>query len=57
MATRVTRARIEGLTINFIGFDDLLVNKRRSGRPKDLADVDVLEKKRRQRRTGRQEKR
>jgi predicted nucleotidyltransferase len=50
---RRTRTRIEGLTINFIGFDDLLANKRRSGRPKDLADVDVLAKKCRQRRTGR----
>jgi predicted nucleotidyltransferase len=50
---RRARARIEGLTINFIGFEDLLANKRSSGRPKDLADVDVLQDKGRQRRTDR----
>lgn len=50
---RRTRARIEGLMINFIGFDDLLESKRRSGRPKDLADVEVLKDRRPQRRAGR----
>ena len=38
-----TRARLGGLTANFIGLDELLKNKRRAGRPKDLADVAVLE--------------
>jgi hypothetical protein len=43
---RRTRARLDNLTINFIGYDDLLKNKRCAGRPKDLADVAVLGKKR-----------
>jgi hypothetical protein len=34
---------IEGLTIAVIGRNDLLNNKRASGRPKDLADVAWLE--------------
>lgn len=42
---RRTKARLDKLAINFIGFDDLLSNKRSAGRPKDLADVEVLEKK------------
>jgi hypothetical protein len=29
--------------VNFISKDDLLVNKRASGRPKDLADFDRLQ--------------
>lgn len=45
---RRTRARWDGLSINFIGYADLLENKRQAARPKDLADVAVLEKKRRQ---------
>lgn len=45
--TRRTRARLEDLAVNFIGYDDLLRNKRRAARPKDLADVEILEKKRR----------
>lgn len=39
---RRTRARFEGLSINFISFDDLLKNKRASGRTKDKQDVEVL---------------
>jgi len=34
---------IEGLRINVIGRDHLLLNKRASGRPKDLADASWLE--------------
>jgi hypothetical protein len=30
------------LTINVIGFGDLIANKRESGRPRDLADIDDL---------------
>lgn len=30
------------LTVNIIGFDDLISNKRESGRPRDLADIDDL---------------
>jgi hypothetical protein len=33
---------IEGLEVFCIGLDDLLVNKRATGRPKDLADIDSL---------------
>jgi hypothetical protein len=44
--TRRTRARLGKLTVNFIGLDELLKNKRRAGRPKDLADVAVLESNR-----------
>jgi predicted nucleotidyltransferase len=44
---RRTRARLDGLTVNFIGLDDLLRNKRSARRPKDLADVAVLAKPRR----------
>jgi hypothetical protein len=31
------------IPVRFIGLDDLLVNKRAAGRPKDLADVAALE--------------
>ncbi|WP_454061100.1 nucleotidyltransferase [Candidatus Nitrospira salsa] len=34
---------IEDLTVFCIGKNDLLVNKKATGRPKDLADVDSLE--------------
>lgn len=34
----------EGMTINFIGYNDLIANKKASGRLKDLADVEELEK-------------
>lgn len=34
----------EGMPIYFIGYDDLIVNKKASGRLKDLADVEELEK-------------
>lgn len=33
---------IDGLDFHVIGFDDLIANKRASGRPKDLVDVDAL---------------
>ena len=29
--------------VPFLGRDDLIRNKRASGRPKDLADLDILE--------------
>lgn len=35
---------MDGVTFPVIGRDDLLINKRSSGRPKDLADVDALER-------------
>jgi hypothetical protein len=33
---------IDDLTINFIGYNDLLKNKLHSGRPRDLDDIDNL---------------
>ena len=33
---------IENLTVNFIGYNDLLKNKLESGRPKDIDDIDNL---------------
>ncbi len=44
----VCRARCEtliesGIPIPVISLDDLIVNKKASGRPKDLADLDALE--------------
>ncbi len=33
---------IEGRTLFCIGLDDLLTNKKATGRPKDLADIDSL---------------
>lgn len=33
----------EGMAVNFISYDDLLINKKASGRLKDLADVEELE--------------
>lgn len=41
---RTTHA-IESLAVPFIGRNDLVRNKRASGRPKDLGDLDVLEKR------------
>ncbi|MBP7147466.1 MAG: hypothetical protein KBD01_07965 [Acidobacteria bacterium] len=40
---RVT-CRSDGDEIPFLGRDDLIVNKRATARPKDLADLDVLER-------------
>lgn len=33
---------IDSLIVNFIGYDDLLKNKRESGRPGDIDDIDNL---------------
>ncbi len=33
---------IEDLKVNFIGYDDLLKNKKESGRPRDIDDIDNL---------------
>lgn len=43
---RRVRARFEGLTVNFIAYEDLLKNKRASGRHKDLQDIEVLQSNR-----------
>ena len=34
---------IEGLVVNFIGYRDLLSNKKHSGRPRDIDDIDNLQ--------------
>ena len=34
---------VDGLDIKVISLDDLIVNKRASGRPKDMADALALE--------------
>lgn len=33
---------IEELIVNFIGYNDLLENKKKSGRPRDIDDIDNL---------------
>jgi hypothetical protein len=33
---------VEGVKVNFIGYEDLITNKKASGRPKDLGDIDGL---------------
>ena len=45
-AHRVTE-EIDGVTLNVLSMEDLLVNERAVGRPTDLADVDALELRRR----------
>ena len=35
--------RVDDLEVPFIGRDALLANKRATGRPKDIADLDALE--------------
>lgn len=40
---RRTSATVEGLTIPVVSSEDLLRNKRASGRPKDLGDIAYLE--------------
>jgi len=35
---------IDGLLVNFIGYADLIINKKASGRHQDLGDIENLEK-------------
>lgn len=44
--TRAVSMTVDGLTLKVISLDDLIVNKRSSGRPKDLVDALTLEKMR-----------
>ncbi|MGH7823300.1 MAG: hypothetical protein ACREQ9_26365 [Candidatus Binatia bacterium] len=48
-ATR-SEATVAGLKIPIIGFDCLLANKRAAGRPKDVGDIDALERAAKRRR-------
>jgi predicted nucleotidyltransferase len=41
---RAVKMNVDGLEIKVISLDDLIVNKRASGRPKDIADALALEK-------------
>ncbi len=43
-AKRAVTMNVDGLAIKVVSLDDLIVNKRASGRPKDLADALALEK-------------
>ena len=43
-AKRAVRMTVDGLEFKVVSLDDLIVNKRASGRPKDLADALTLEK-------------
>ena len=38
---------VEGVRVPFIQLDDLLQNKRTTGRPQDIADIDILSRRRR----------
>lgn len=40
-------AQLGGMRIPLISVEDLLINKRASGRPKDLADIDEFERRQR----------
>ena len=43
-ARRAVKMDVDGLEIKVVSLDDLIVNKRASGRPKDIADAMALEK-------------
>lgn len=40
--TRRVEREVDGLRLAFLGLSDLVANKRASGRPKDLLDVELL---------------
>ena len=41
--TRAVQKTIDGIPVRIISLDDLIANKKASGRAKDIADVEVLE--------------
>ncbi len=43
-SSRAIKMNIDGLVVKVMSIDDLIVNKRASGRPKDIADALALEK-------------
>ncbi len=43
-APRAVTMEVDGISLKVISLDDLIANKRASGRPKDIADVAALEK-------------
>jgi predicted nucleotidyltransferase len=48
---RAKMFNLEGISIAVIGYNDLIKNKKETKRPKDLGDVDELEKRRKASRT------
>ena len=42
--SRAVRMDVDGLSLKVIALDDLIANKRASGRPKDIVDAMTLEK-------------
>ena len=42
-ASRAIEKTIEGVPVRIISLEDLIANKRASGRTKDLADAEILE--------------
>ena len=42
--SRALKMEVDGLTLKVISLDDLIANKRASGRPKDIVDATTLEK-------------
>ena len=42
--SRAVTMQVDGLSLKVISLDDLIVNKRASGRPKDIADAMTLER-------------
>lgn len=40
----MNKIKIDGLIVNFISYDDLVLNKKSSGRHKDLDDIENMKK-------------
>ena len=43
-SNRAVKMNVDGLEIKVLSLDDLIINKRSSGRPKDIADAMTLAK-------------
>ena len=51
-SSRAVKMNVDGLEIKVLSLDDLIINKRSSGRPKDVADAVTLEKLREKKKNG-----
>ena len=51
-SSRAVKMNVDGLEIKVLSLDDLIINKRSSGRPKDVADALTLEKLREKKKNG-----
>jgi predicted nucleotidyltransferase len=49
---RAMSAKVEGVTVKVVSLDDLIVMKNHAGRPQDLADVAMLELRRKEHQEG-----